>query len=179
MMVSWAVSWSGIDAIFYYSNKIFEDAGKENLATYFTIGIGVLAIFFSFIGTYLADRTGRRPLLLMGTTIMTLSLILIVMGDLADEILLILVGIVIFMFGYNSSLGPVKWPAWVELMDRTWSSVAASSVFIFAFIIGVGFPYLVKALKLWGSFTVFFGLMVIATVYLFIELKETKGKTSL
>ena len=35
-MVSWTVSFSGIDAIFYYSNKMFEDAGLEDYATLVT-----------------------------------------------------------------------------------------------------------------------------------------------
>ena len=35
-MISLTVSWSGIDAIFFYSNKIFEDGGLEEYATLFT-----------------------------------------------------------------------------------------------------------------------------------------------
>lgn len=84
MMISLAVSLSGIDAIFFYSNKIFEDAGEAELATYFTIGIGVISILFSFIGMAMADTTGRKPLLLGGSLIMTLSIGLLVIGDIAD-----------------------------------------------------------------------------------------------
>ena len=35
-VISLTVSFSGIDAIFYYSNKIFEEGGLENEATYIT-----------------------------------------------------------------------------------------------------------------------------------------------
>lgn len=82
------------------------------------------------------------------------------------------------MFGYNSTLGPVKWPAWVELMNSTWSSAAASSIFVWAFIIGIGFPYMVEAIELWGAFLIFFGLSVLCFLYMLFELKETKGKNA-
>mmetsp|Transcript_8383 Transcript_8383/g.1120 ORF Transcript_8383/g.1120 Transcript_8383/m.1120 type:complete len:84 (+) Transcript_8383:256-507(+) len=83
-MISLTVSLSGIDAIFFYSNKIFEDNGMEEYAIYATIGIGVSAILFSFIGMETVDHAGRRPLLIGGSSIMTLSLVGLVLGDLTD-----------------------------------------------------------------------------------------------
>lgn len=82
--VSLTVSFSGIDAIFYYSNKIMEDAGLEDYATVVTISIGVSAIIFSFMAMTIIDKVGRRPLLLFGSLMMTLSLLGMVIGDLAD-----------------------------------------------------------------------------------------------
>lgn len=54
-LISLTVSFSGIDAIFYYSNKIMEDGGMEEYATIITISIGVSCILFSFIGMSIVD----------------------------------------------------------------------------------------------------------------------------
>lgn len=83
------------------------------------------------------------------------------------------------MFGYNSTLGPVKWACYVELMDEFGVSVAASMIFIFAFIIALVFPFMVDGMGLAGAFSVFLGLSIYCLVYLTIEFKETKGKTKL
>lgn len=141
--VSLTVSFSGIDAIFYYSNKIFEEGGLEEYAGLATIGIGIAAILFSFVGLNLVDKAGRRPLLLGGSIIMCMSLLALVIGDLDGSIGLVIVAIIFFMFGYNATLGPVKWACYVELMDPFGVSIAASLIFVFAFIIAIVFPFLV------------------------------------
>jgi len=47
------------------------------------------------------------------------------------------------MFGYNSTLGPIKFACYVELMDSFGVSVAASLIFVFAFVIALAFPFMV------------------------------------
>lgn len=142
-MISLTVSFSGIDAIFYYSNKIFEEGGMEEYAIYATIGIGFISILFSFVGMSMVDKTGRRPLLIGGSFIMCAGLVGILLGDLTDSIGLIIAAIAVFMFGYNATLGPIKWACYVELMDPFGVSVAASLIFVFAFLIALVFPFLV------------------------------------
>lgn len=75
------MSFSGIDAIFYYSNKMFEDAGFEEYATLVTIMIGVSSILFSFIGMFLSDTVGRRPLCVGGSLMICCSIVGLVVGD--------------------------------------------------------------------------------------------------
>lgn len=82
--ISLTVSFSGIDAIFYYSNKIFEEGGIEDYATFVTICIGVSSILFSFVGMAAVDSAGRRPLLLAGSYLMCLGLAGMVVGDAVD-----------------------------------------------------------------------------------------------
>jgi len=142
-MISLTCSLSGIDAIFFYSNKIFEDGGLEDYATVATISIGVSSILFSFIGMSTVDHTGRRPLLVGGSFIMTSSLVGLVLGDYTDQIGLVIGSIIVFMFGYNSTLGPIKWPCYVELMDSFGVSVAAALIFVMAFVIALVFPFMV------------------------------------
>lgn len=90
---------------------------------------------------------------------------------------MIIVCIIAFMFGYNFTLGPIKYACYLELMDSWGVSVAASLIFFFAFVIALAFPFMVEGLNLYGAFSVFLGLSVVCFIYLFVEYKETKGKT--
>lgn len=82
--ISLTVSFSGIDAIFFYSNKIFEDGGIDEYATIITICIGISTILFSFVGMAAVDTAGRRPLLIGGSYLMCLGLVGMVVGDAVD-----------------------------------------------------------------------------------------------
>lgn len=176
-MVSLTVSFSGIDAIFYYSNKMFEDAGMEDYATLVTIMIGVSSILFSFIGMALVDSTGRRPLVVGGSFMIVCSIVGLIVGGEIDEVGLIITSIGFFMLGYNATLGPIKYACWVELMNHFGVSVAASLIFFWAFVIAIAFPFMVEGMELSGAFGVFLGLSVCCFLYLFFELKESKGMT--
>jgi len=66
---------SGINAVMYYSSTIFEFAGVSN-NTSATIGMMTLNVGMTVVSIWLIDRLGRRPLLLGGTTIMTVALII-------------------------------------------------------------------------------------------------------
>ncbi|NME70644.1 sugar porter family MFS transporter [Flammeovirga aprica] len=66
---------SGINAILYYAPMIFEMTGEgQDSAFMQSIIIGIVFVVMTVISMLLIDRLGRRPLLIMGTTIMTFSL---------------------------------------------------------------------------------------------------------
>jgi len=157
---------------------MFEDAGFEEYATLVTIMIGVSSILFSFIGMFLSDTIGRRPLCVGGSLMICCSIVGLVVGDRIEEVGLIIASIGFFMLGYNATLGPIKYACWVELMNYFWVSVAASLIFFFAFVIAVAFPFMVdSSLGLAGAFGIFLGLSVVCFFYLLFELKESKGMT--
>lgn len=66
---------TGINAIFFYAPTIFEKTGiaQEN-AFLQTIIIGLVNLGFTLLAIFLIDRTGRKTLLLIGTTVMAISL---------------------------------------------------------------------------------------------------------
>ena len=66
---------TGINAIFFYAPTIFEKTGipQEN-AFLQTIIIGLVNLGFTVLAIYLIDRSGRRPLLLVGTAAMAICL---------------------------------------------------------------------------------------------------------
>jgi SP family galactose:H+ symporter-like MFS transporter len=67
------LQFTGINVILYYCSTIFVWAGVRymNLAT---SGVMALNCIMTFVSTWLVDRWGRRPLLLIGLAVMTPSL---------------------------------------------------------------------------------------------------------
>jgi SP family arabinose:H+ symporter-like MFS transporter len=58
----------GINAIMYYSTKIFETAGAvKNVAFASSVWVGLINLVFTLVAIAFVDRLGRRPLLLIGT----------------------------------------------------------------------------------------------------------------
>jgi MFS family permease len=68
---------TGINAIFYYAPTIFEQAGGSSDASFLqAIVVGLINLIFTFVAIVLIDRLGRKPLLIIGTTTMTIALTL-------------------------------------------------------------------------------------------------------
>ena len=66
---------TGINAIFYYAPTIFEQAGGSTDSSLLqAIVVGLTNLTFTFVAIYLIDRLGRKPLLLIGTGMMTIAL---------------------------------------------------------------------------------------------------------
>lgn len=59
---------SGINAILYYSRRIFESAGfDKNAGLMNSIGLGIVILIFTVIGMSLIDSYGRKTLMLIGS----------------------------------------------------------------------------------------------------------------
>ncbi|HVV00814.1 MAG TPA: sugar porter family MFS transporter [Verrucomicrobiae bacterium] len=67
---------TGINAIFYYLPTIFAQAGGgANAAFKQAILVGLVNLGMTFVAIWLVDRLGRKPLLLIGSLGMTVSLL--------------------------------------------------------------------------------------------------------
>ncbi|MEM6671780.1 MAG: sugar porter family MFS transporter [Planctomycetota bacterium] len=67
---------TGINAVFYYSTTIFSLTGVgRDAALAQAILVGLVNVAFTLIAMRLIDRAGRKPLLLVGTAVMTLALL--------------------------------------------------------------------------------------------------------
>lgn len=68
---------TGINAIFYYAPTIFEQAGGSTDSSFLqAIVVGLTNLVFTIVAIWLIDRLGRKPLLLIGTTFMTIALVM-------------------------------------------------------------------------------------------------------
>ena len=70
--------FSGINAILYYANRIFAEAGlAEQAGALGSIGLGITNFVFTLLGMFLIDRLGRKQLLYIGSVgyIVSLSIV--------------------------------------------------------------------------------------------------------
>ncbi len=187
---------TGINAIIYYANKIFESAGfstPADQAAATTWAIGGVNVLATFIAVAYVDRFGRRPLLLAGLVGMGVSLLTVgftflkldnetaVSGSPTTAGIITLVALVVFIASFAFSLGPVVWTVINEIFPNrirgrgvavatavNWGSAWLVSQFFLTLVDGIG-----NAATFW--LLAFFCL--VAYVWIFLKVPETKGRT--
>ena len=72
---------TGINAVYFYATSIFKQTGIGTDAAFSSgVLLAVISVIFTFVAIYLIDRMGRRPLLLIGTAGIAISLLLCAYG---------------------------------------------------------------------------------------------------
>jgi sugar porter (SP) family MFS transporter len=68
---------TGINAVFYYAPTIFEQAGGSTDSSFLqAIVVGLTNLVFTLLAIWLIDRLGRKPLLIIGSSFMTVALLM-------------------------------------------------------------------------------------------------------
>jgi SP family arabinose:H+ symporter-like MFS transporter len=176
--------FTGIDAVIYYGPKILEQAGfglSEALGG--QVVIGFINMAFTVLAILTIDKFGRKPLLIVGTVGMLVSLTaigLLFVLDRAEGILL-LSFILVFIACFAFSLGPVVWVILSEIYPNRIRgramSLATLGVWIGTATIGQTIPISLENLGPALTFWIF-ALFCIPTIYIGVRLlPETKGKT--
>lgn len=171
---------SGINAIIYYSPRIFEmtGLGKES-ALLSSTGIGVVNLIFTVIGWALIDRVGRRVLMYIGSIGYLVSLSLIALAFFNESFANVPVFIFAFIAAHAIGQGSVIWVFISEIFPN---SVRASGMawgalthWVFAAIIANVFPYFTQQFGGGAIFSFFAFMMVFQLLYVWLMMPETKG----
>lgn len=184
IMLQLSQQLSGINAVFYYSTGIFEDAGvKEPI--YATIGAGVVNTIFTVVSLFLVEKAGRRTLHMIGlggmaacSILMTVSLLL---KDAYKWMSFVCIGaILVFVAFFEIGPGPIPWFIVAELFSQgprpAAMAVAGCSNWTSNFLVGLLFPSAAFYLGAY-VFIVFTGFLVIFLVFTFFKVPETRGRT--
>jgi len=183
---------TGIEAVMLYSHKIFKKAGiksKENLLLA-TIGVGLTKIIFLILALFLLDKVGRRRLLqvstggmIIGLTVLGFSLTMVEHAN--EEVLwaltLSIIATYFYVAFFNIGLAPVTWLYSSEIFPL---KLRAQGVSIGVAVnrsmnaaVSMSFISIYKALTIGGAFFMFAGISVIAWLFFYFLVPETKGKT--
>ena len=177
------VQITGINAITYYSPTILQSLGFASptqalLATALVAIPGFLAVVTASL---LVDRWGRRPTLLSGITTMTVAnalLLLAYMG--APSKLLSVLGLVLFLIGFNFGYGALVWTYSSESLPAQMRAVGGSALLtadLFGnVLIGFFFPNVIVAIGGVGTFAILLALSVLAFGFVFMLAPETRGR---
>jgi SP family arabinose:H+ symporter-like MFS transporter len=148
IVIALVSQFCGINAIMYYSTRIFARAGV-GLANAFwaTMLVGLVNLVFTLVATAFVDRLGRRNLLIAGLAIQTVSLALV--GALflhPGSDLLLLIAILVFIAAFAMALGPISWllpsEIFVDSVRGRAMALSAFSVWVGAFVVAQTFPLL-------------------------------------
>ncbi|KAL1022234.1 hypothetical protein UPYG_G00024030 [Umbra pygmaea] len=184
LMMHFSQQFSGINAIFYYSTSIFETAGVTQ-PVYATIGVGVINTIFTMVSVALVDRVGRRTLTLIGlggmcvcAVAMTVGLVYLSAYSWMSYVSMS--AIFLFVCFFEIGPGPIPWFIVAELFSQgprpAAIALAGCTNWTSNFIIGMTFPY-IEVLCGPYVFVLFAVLLFGFTVFTYLRVPETKGKT--
>uniref|UniRef100_A0AAQ6A6Y8 Major facilitator superfamily (MFS) profile domain-containing protein n=1 Tax=Amphiprion ocellaris TaxID=80972 RepID=A0AAQ6A6Y8_AMPOC len=170
--------------IFYYSTDIFTRAGVSQ-PVYATIGVGAINTVFTLVSVALVDKAGRRTLCMAGLGGMCCCAIAMTVGlkfqnDFSWLSYVSMAAIFLFVSFFEIGPGPIPWFIVAELFSQgprpAAIALAGCCNWTSNFIIGMTFPYI----QAWmGSyvFILFAVLLLGFTVFTYLRVPETKGKT--
>jgi SP family arabinose:H+ symporter-like MFS transporter len=173
---------TGINTIMYYAPLIFEKSGLSiDSAIYQTILIGVINLVFSLVAIYFVDKAGRKPMLIVGSLLMTISLLILSISFTYNlNSLITLVAILLFIASFASTLGPVTWVVISELFPNNVRgkamSVSIVFVWITCFFVSLLFPILLEKIGGGNTFLVLAFFCLLSLLFNLKFTKETKGK---
>lgn len=191
---------SGVNIVVYYGPKILAAAGFSEVATLIgQVGFGLINLVFTILALFLIDSLGRRPLLIGGMAVVTLTLTVI--GALfwvggAEAALSgeektvafsrpmgIAIGVMIcvYMAAIAFSICAVIWVLTPEIFPNRVRGRAASictfsnwSTNAFSAFV---FPWYVASFGMHTGFLTSAAICLVATVFFFKLVPETKGKS--
>jgi SP family sugar:H+ symporter-like MFS transporter len=181
----------GINVIFYYSTTLWQAVGfDESDSLLISVITSVTNVVVTLVAIFLVDRVGRKPILLTGSILMTLSLGTMALAFTFAETVdgapslpgawgpIALVAANLFVVGFGASWGPLVWVLLGEIFPSRIRGkalgVAAAAQWIANFLITVSFP----AMSTWslpltyGMYALFAAL---SFVFVLWKIPETKG----
>ncbi len=183
----------GINVVFYYGAVLWRSAGfKESDALLINVISGGVSILACFFATALIDRVGRKPLLLIGSIGMaiTLGVLAVVFGTahtvngslqltgMEGPIALVAANLYVMLF--NFSWGPVMWVMLGEMFPNQirGSGLAISGLaqWLSNFGITMTFPMLLAGVGLGGAYGLYTVCAIISIFFILKFIHETKGK---
>ncbi|XP_057700871.1 solute carrier family 2, facilitated glucose transporter member 9 isoform X2 [Corythoichthys intestinalis] len=176
----------GLNALWYYTSGILQEAGfPENIVPYITLSTGGIETFSAIISGLVIERIGRKPLLIFGFSAMALFFsLLTVFLNFQSAVswmpYLSYVCILAVIASFCSGPGGIPFILTGELFEQSYRPaafmIAGIVNWLSNFAVGLLFPFIQESLDAF-AFLVFVGFCVLASIYLFIVLPETKGKT--
>lgn len=185
----------GINVVFYYGSELWQAAGfDESQSLFINVLAGTTNIVSTFIAIALVDKIGRKPLLLVGSIGMFISLSALTyifgsagldeagklaLSDNMGTFALIMANLFVVFFGL--SWGPVVWVLLGEMFNNRIRgaalAVAASAQWVANFAITMTFPIMLANIGLAGAYG-FYALSALISIFFVAKyITETRGKT--
>ncbi len=178
----------GINAVLYYAPRIFGDMGMENPMVV-TVFMGVINILFTLVAIFTVEKLGRKPLLIWGSLGMAVGAfgVAVTFGHAGME-MVTAISIMVYSASFMFSWGPITWVLIAEIFPNTIRgaavAIAVAFQWIFNFIVSSTFVPMFNMhltegddFGHWFTYGLYGVICVIAAVFVWKLVPETKGKT--
>ena len=178
----------GINAVLYYAPRIFADMGMDKPMVQ-TVIMGVVNISFTLVAVFTVEKLGRKPLLIWGSIGMAVGAfgVALTFGNESLSFVTML-SIMVYSASFMFSWGPICWVLIAEIFPNTIRgaavAIAVAFQWIFNWIVSSTFVPMFN-MKLgsdanfghWFTYALYGVICVIAAVFVWKLVPETKGKT--
>jgi len=181
----------GINMMIYYSPTIFGYAGMTGLLAMMTVP--TVNMLFTFPAIHLVEKWGRKKLLYVGAVSMLITMLAAgfafqSIGSVSDPSLisgapktLLLISVIVYIFGFAVSWGPVVWLVCSEIFPLEGREVGMTiTTMVNWTFAGLVMANALTFMKTYGNASIFFvfaALCALAIVFVALFVPETKGIT--
>ena len=179
----------GINAVLYFSPRIFESLGMANPMLQ-TVIMGIVNITFTLVAIFTVERIGRKPLLIWGSIGMAIGAAGVAVTSVAASIppVIAVISIMVYSASFMFSWGPICWVLISEIFPNTIRgaavAIAVAFQWIFNFVVSSTFLPLYNmslgSVENFGHVFTYglYGIIcIVAAVFVWKLVPETKGKT--
>jgi MFS transporter, SP family, sugar:H+ symporter len=182
----------GINVVFYYGAVLWQAVGfSEADSLKINILSGALSIAACVVAIFLIDRIGRKPLLLIGSIGMALTLGILTVAFATGELtnntlhlapnvgLVALISANLYVIFFNLSWGPVMWVMLGEMFPNqirgSGLAVSGAAQWTANFLISVSFPVLAKSIGLPVTYGFYAACAFLSIFFVVKMVHETRG----
>ncbi len=180
---------TGINVFLYFGTEIFKKMGSEtNAALLQNIIVGVVNLSFTIVAIRTVDRIGRKPLMMIGSAGMGISLLAMGLAAYAQTTGL---WMLLFILGYIAcfalSVGPVTWVILSEVFPThirgRAMAIATICLWVANYLVSQTFPmmdanpWLVNTFHRGFPFWLYGAFCAVLLAFVWAFVPETKGKT--
>jgi SP family xylose:H+ symportor-like MFS transporter len=196
IMLSVFQQFVGINVVLYYAGNIFRNMGASTDSSLLqTIIVGAVNLAFTVVAIMTVDKYGRKPLMIIGSLGMAVSMILLgftfFLGQSGGALTTgqgyaALAFMLLYTAAFAMSWGPVCWVLLSEIFPnsiRAALSIAVAAQWIANWVVSLTFPMMNDNVWLTDKFNHGFsfwiyGIMgILSAVFMWKFVPETKGKT--
>ncbi|KAJ8949160.1 hypothetical protein NQ318_012908 [Aromia moschata] len=182
--------FSGINAVIFYTTKIFKESGSTLDESICTTIVGVVNFVSTFIAAVLIDKLGRKVLLYVSSVSMIISLGVLgayfylknlAIMDVTPFGWLPLISFVIYVLGFSLGFGPIPWLMMGEILPAKIRGPAASVSTAFnwtcTFIVTKTFLLIIEAIGTHFTFWMFGIIVLLGLGFTILFVPETRGQS--
>jgi SP family xylose:H+ symportor-like MFS transporter len=196
IMLSVFQQFVGINVVLYYAGNIFRNMGASTDSSLMqTIIVGAVNLAFTVVAIMTVDKYGRKPLMIIGSIGMAISMLLLgftfFLGQTGGMLTPLqgyaaLAFMLIYTAAFAMSWGPVCWVLLAEIFPnsiRAALSIAVAAQWIANWIVSLTFPmmndniWLTEKFNHGFSYWIYAVMGLLSAIFVWKMVPETKGKT--